>query len=209
MRYLFYILILVSSYKALSHPVSFKDATSIMSFNDGEMNEILLTYSLSHKLALGHTYIKEDNSELYVPRVNWLAHRWNNENSQGNLYLSAGAGIERYNNENANVRLAEFVADWESRKYYTYYEHLHLLRENKNNPIWPQRDDNHSKLRLGFAPFLADYSDLNIWFITQFSKHNEENTKTTQFMRFYIKNVLWEIGADLNGGFAFNFMIHL
>ena len=84
-----------------------------------------------------------------------------------------------------------------------------MFRDNKDNSLWSQQDDNHTKLRLGFAPFLADYSDLNVWFVTQFTKHNDETTETTQYMRFYMKNVLWEVGADFNGGFSFNFMIHI
>lgn len=208
MRIILLLLILALS-KANAHPVSYKGATGIMSYNSAEMNEILLTYSLSHELALGTTYIREKNSEFYIPRINFLAKRWNNEDSQGNFYLGAGSGIEKYNSSHHNVRLAEVVADWESRKYYVYLEHLHLLRDNKDNPLWLQRDDNHTKFRLGFAPFLADYSDLNVWMIAQLTKHNDETTEATQFFRFYMKNTLWEVGADFKGGFAFNFMVHL
>lgn len=203
------LLLLLLNLRALAHPVSYKDALGVMSYNSSQMNEILLTYSLNYNFAFGTNYIREKQSELYIPRVNFLVQRWNNEDSQGNLYMSFGSGIEKYNSAHSNVRLAELVADWESRKYYTYLEHLHMLRDNKDNPLWQQRDDNHTKVRLGFAPFLADYNDLNIWFITQFAKHNDESAETTQFMRFYMKNVLWEVGADFNGGFAFNFMIHI
>lgn len=202
-------LMLVVGFQSYGHPVSYKDAIGIMSYNSPQMNEILLTYSLNYNFALGTTYIREKNSEFYIPRLNLLARRWNNEDSQGNVYLSAGSGVEKYNSVTTNVRLAELVADWESRKHYVYLEHLYMLRDNKDNPLWLQKDDNHTKLRLGFAPFLADYNDLNIWLIAQFTKHNNETIETTQFMRFYMKNVLWEVGADFNGGFSFNFMVHL
>lgn len=203
------LLMTIAALKANAHPVSYKDAFGLMSYNNSQMNEALLTYSLSHNFAIGHTYIREKKSEFYIPRVNLLAKRWNNEDSQGNLYLSFGSGIEKYASNNSNVRMGEIVADWESRKYYVYYEHLHMLRDNKSNSLWTERDDNHSKFRFGLAPFLADYSDLNIWLIAQLSKHNDETIEATQFMRFYIKNTLWEIGADFNGGFVFNFMVHL
>lgn len=209
MRILTYLLLSIFSYKALAHPVSYKGAFGLMSYDSTQMNEILLTYSLNSNFALAHTYINEKKSEFYIPRLNLLLKRWNNEDSQGNFYLSAGSGVERYNEATSNVRLIEVVADWESRKYYTYLEYLHMLRDNKDNPLWQERDDNHTKVRLGFAPFLADYNDLNIWFIAQVTKHNKENAETTQFMRFFIKNVLWEVGADFKGGFAFNFMLHL
>lgn len=194
---------------AFSHPVSYKGAVSLMSYNSSQMNEVLLNYSFNHRLAVGMMYVKADESEIYLPRVNYLAKRWNNEDSQGNFYISGGAGAEKYNSNVYGVRMAEVVLDWESRKYYTSLEHLYFSRDNKNHLTWTERDDHRTKLRLGFAPFLADYNDLNIWFITQFSKQNNQTPLTTQFLRFYIKNVLWEIGADLNGGYAFNFMIHL
>jgi hypothetical protein len=209
MRFITYLLISALSFKVLAHPVSYKGATGIMSYNSTTMNEILVTYSLNYNFAFAHIYISEKNSEFHIPRLNFLAKRWNNEDSQGNFYLSAGSGIEKYNSTHSNVRLTEVILDWESRKYYTYLEHLYMLRDNKDNPLWQERDDNHTKVRLGFAPFLADYNDLNIWLIAQATKHNSEDTETTQFMRFYIKNVLWEIGADFKGGFAFNFMVHL
>ena len=199
----------LAALEAKAHPVSYKGATGIMSYNNSQMNEMLLTYSLDYNFALGATYIREKKSEFYIPRVNFLAKRWNNDDSQGNVYLSAGSGIEKYNSSNSNVRLGEVIADWESRKYYVYLEHLHMLRDNSDNPLWLQRDDNHSKFRAGFAPFLADYSDLNVWYVAQFSKHNDESIETTQFIRLFIKNTLWEVGADFSGGFAFNFMIHI
>ena len=208
MRLILFIFTL-GGFAANAHPVSYKDATGIMSFNSSQMNEILMTYSLKYDFAFGATYIREKKSEFYIPRINYLVKRWNNDDSQGNLYMSVGSGIEKYDSSHSNVRLAELVADWESRKYYIYLEHLYLLRDNKDNPLWTQRDDNHTKFRLGFAPFLADYNDLNVWFIGQLTKHNDETTEATQFLRFYLKNTLWEVGADFNGGFAFNFMIHI
>ena len=208
MKSVFFSLVLIGL-SAQSHPVSYKDATGLMSYNNSQMNEILLTYSLTHEQAVGLTYIREKKSEFYIPRLNYLAKRWNNDDSQGNLYLSLGSGIEKYAANQYNVKLGEIVADWESRKYYIYLEHLHMFRDNIVNPLWTERDDNHTKFRLGFAPFLADYNDLNIWAIAQMTKHNTENIETTQFIRFYMKNILWEIGADFNGGFAFNFMIYI
>ncbi|MGZ3724826.1 MAG: hypothetical protein ACXWQQ_03470 [Pseudobdellovibrio sp.] len=180
-----------------------------MSYNTPQMNELLLTYSFNYDLAAGVTYIREKNSEYYIPRINVLVNRWNNDDSQANIYLSAGSGVEKYNSENSNVRLAELVTDWESRKYYAYFEHLYMLRDNKNNPLWPQQNDNHDKVRLGFAPFLAGYNDLNVWLVAQFTKHNDESIDTTPLLRFYIKNVLWEVGSDFKGEFAFNFMVHI
>jgi hypothetical protein len=195
---------------AQAHPVSFKKGFGVMSYNSSEMNEVLLTYSFTHRIAAATTFLNDGDSEFLIPRANFLLKRWNNDDSQGNIYLSAGSGIETYDNKGSSAHLGEFIADWESRKYYTYFEQLYIKRDNHNNPLIPEQDYNRSKLRLGFAPFLADYSDLNVWFITQFDRGvDKEKIDATQFLRFYIKNVLWEVGAGFNGNFAFNFMIHI
>ena len=210
LRLILGILVVIGSLKALAHPVSYKDAVGIMSYNSAKMSELLLTYSFSHRFALATTYLRDSKSEFYIPRANYLVKRWNETDSQGNFYLSAGSGIEKYGSKSYGAQLGEVVLDWESRKYYTYIDHIYIRRDNDANPLIPLQDYNHTKLRLGFAPFLADYEDLNVWLIAQVEKHNDEKQiDMTQFLRFYRKNVLWEIGAGFDGSLAFNFMIHL
>lgn len=209
MPYLMVLIFLIGS-NVMAHPVSYKGATGIMSYNSAATNELLLTYSLSSRFALGTTYLRDSSSEFYIPRVNFLLARWNEENSQANIYVSAGSGWEKFNSKTYNVQLGEIIADWESRKYYLYLEHQYLRRNNQDNTLIPEQDYNHTKARLGFAPFLAEYDELNVWAILQFDKHlNKTQIEATPFLRFYIKNVLWEIGAGFSGNFAFNFMIHL
>ena len=190
------------SLMAEAHPTSYKGAFSLMSYNTPEMNEVMLTYSFSHHFAAATTYLKDSESEFYIPRLNFLVKRWNKEDSQGNIYFSAGAGYEKLNSKNHEAQLAELVMDWESRKYYVYFDHLFLNRKHNE-------EYNHSKLRLGTAPFLADYEDLNVWLILQADKHmNQNNIELTQLLRFYIKNTLCEVGASFNGNWAFNYMVH-
>ena len=67
------------------------------------------------------------------------------------------------------------------------------------------REVKQTKARIGFTPFLAEYTELNIWWIAQFEKYDvQENIEAKQFLRFYIKNVLWEMGSDFNGNMGFN-----
>ena len=204
------LLISLSASAALAHPVSYQDGVGLMSYNSAKMNELLLTYSFTPRFAIANTYLRDSKSEFYIPRANFLLKRWNNDDSQGNIYFSGGSGLEKFGGQSSSAHLGEVVLDWEDREFYTYFEHLYIRRNNTQNLEIPLQDYNHSKLRLGFAPFLADYEDLNIWFITQFEKHNEDKQiDATQFLRFYRKNVLWEIGAGFDGSIAFNFMIHL
>ena len=194
----------------LAHPVSYQDGIGIMSYNSQKMNELLLTYSFTPRFALAHTYLRDSGSEFYIPRANLLLRRWNEPDSQANIYTSFGSGSEKFGTKTSSTHLGEVVLDWESRKYYTYLEHLYLRRNNTANAALPQQDYNQTKLRLGFAPFFADYGDLNVWLIAQFDKHIDgKRIETTQFLRFYLKNVLWEVGSGFDGSIAFNFMIHI
>ena len=105
---------------ANAHPVSYQDGFGIMSYNSQNMNELLLTYSFSPRFAVAHTYLRDSSkSEFYIPRANFLLKRWNEPDSQANIYLSAGSGIERFNSKTSSAQLGEIVMDWERRKYYT------------------------------------------------------------------------------------------
>ncbi len=206
---LIFILILCGT-AASAHPVSYEGAFGIMSYNSQRTNEALLTYSLTSQFAVATTYLREARSEFYIPRADFLVKRWNNTDSQGNIYFSAGTGIEKFNSQISGTQLGELVIDWESRKYYGYFEHVYLRRSNALNLDLPLQDYNNTKLRLGLAPYLADYNDLNIFMIAQFEKHNDDKQiQAMPFLRFFIKNVLWEVGAGFDGTFAFNLMIHL
>jgi hypothetical protein len=200
----------IVSLSAGAHPTSYKGALGVMSYNSAKMNELLLTYSFSPRFAVAGTYLRDSKSEFYIPRLNFLAKRWNNSDSQANFYLSGGSGIEKFNSKSTPAHLGEVVLDWENRQYYTYIDHIYIKRDTQDNPMIPLQDYNHTKLRLGMAPFLADYEELNIWLIAQFEKHNDEKQiDATQFVRFYRKNLLWEVGAGFDGSLAFNFMVHL
>lgn len=195
---------------SLAHPVSYKGALGVMSFNSAVANEMLLTYSFNPHFAGAWTYLREQKSEFHIPRANLLLKRWNNEDSQGNIYLSGGAGVEKFNSKNYNAGLGEVILDWESRKYYSSVEHQYFFRNNEDNPALAAKDLQKTKARLGFAPFLADYNDLNVWYMAEFNHKNfEDKIEALQFLRFYMKNVLWEVGAGFDGSFAFNLMVHL
>lgn len=209
-RYAACLFAVLLSGKAMAHPVSFQGAFGIMSYNSQRTNEALLTYSVSPYFAVATTYLREARSEFYIPRANFLLKRWNNADSQGNIYLSGGSGIEKFNSQNSATYLGEVIADWESRRYYVYLEHLYLRRNNVSNTDLPLQDYNNTKLRFGYAPFLADYNDLNVWAIAQFEKHNDDKQiEAMPFLRFFMKNILWEVGAGFDGSFAFNFMLHI
>lgn len=197
----------VISLPALAHPVSFEGAWGVMSYNDKTENELTLNYSFKSYFSIATSFFKfADTIEATIPRATILAQRWNNEDSQGNIYLGAGYGLEKSFNESQGVGLAQIDADWESRKYYVAASYAQFFR--KDSDLVRREDIKQGKARVGFAPYLAEYSDLNTWFIVQFKKQDSDDIETTQFVRLFYRNVLLEFGATLGGGGAFNFMAH-
>ena len=64
-------------------------------------------------------------------------------------------------------------------------------------------------LRVGHAPYLAEYDELNIWLMLQYMNHPRGLNRhmTTPIVRMFYKNVLWELGVSTDGTFIINFAI--
>jgi hypothetical protein len=129
-----------------------------------------------------------------------------------------GGGHELYSHQTLFVPMAEVSVDWESRKYYLLGSFTHMDNRGSHNPIFSNEGDNHQpsskafgkyKLRAGFAPFLGEFEDLNVWYIVQVDRDTlSDETDLTQMFRFYFRNTLWEIGASFRGHWMINYMIH-
>lgn len=197
-------LMLLVSVETLAHPVIYKGGTDIEFELNPVMNNIYLGYTFHQKLAVAVDYFKfnELKTEFFYTKLNYRPLRINETDSQANIYLSAGLGERRFENRLSTSVIAEIHADWEDRDYYVSAFQKYLSQKDEN-PLWL------SRARVGFSPFRADYNDINIWFIAQFEKMNEEHWETTPLMRTFYKNILWELGASLNGNYQLNFMFHL
>lgn len=215
MKYLTLITVLFLSVPGWSHPVSFKGGTSLMSYNSDLESDVMLTYSYDFWGSVGLRYLnfrdltadymapgQSHQSEFTFAQGNFLLKRWNQEHSQTNIYLSGGAGIEKNSGKTTSAQVIETQADWESRQYYVLGNYQRVFREKAD-------DLQVAKGRLGFAPFIGDYEDLNIWVIAEAVKMNDMDVQLNQILRFYHKNVLWEFGGNFKGSLIFNFMVHM
>jgi hypothetical protein len=197
--------------KLWAHPVSFQGAWSFINESTDKTRTMMGTYSYRYWLAPSMTYqsIKKDKNsldkkEFYIPGVNILLHRFNRPTSQGNIYLSAGYGLEAIEGKTTQgAGKVDLDVDWEDRKYYVASQYSRVIREGS------AQDVQIKKFRAGFAPYLGDFKELNTWFILQFKQMDNDPIETTPMLRFYYKNVLWEVGSSLNGSWLFNFMLHL
>jgi hypothetical protein len=195
--------------KAYAHPVAFAGSYSIMTWNSEEMSEWMLVHSFTVNNAIAARYvrIKTDTGErtFYVPQFNFLLKRWNELDSQANVYLSVGHGGEKIDNSFKNTSALALEADWESRKYYVSFKEDVLLSHKDSS-----RSVYQTKVRAGFAPYLAEFNEINAWFILQAETINksEESYTLTPFIRLFYHNVLTEFGVSSKGDANFNFMVH-
>lgn len=191
---------------AFAHPVSFAGSTSVMSWNSPMMSDQWVTYSATPRVAVTARYLAFRNDagkkEFYLPQVNFLLKRWNEMDSQANIYLMGSYGLEKKPNTSQAAALGAVEADWESRKYYTALKAQFL--DTKSGNIF------YARARLGVAPYLGEFNELHTWFILQAERQKEflDSIEITPTLRFFYRNVLWELGASLKGNLALNFMIH-
>ncbi len=194
---------------AAAHPVAYAGSYSLMAWNSKEMTDWMFTHSFTSKnsLSIRHQRILTDEGErtFYFPHVNFLLKRWNEFNSQANVYLSVGHGGEKINSSFKDTSFLAVEADWETRKYYvSAREEILIASRDSSKNIYQTR------VRAGFAPYLGGFDELNSWFILQFEKSNSsmDEYTITPLIRFFYKDVLIETGVNQKGDSQFNFMVH-
>lgn len=188
--------------------VAYQDSFGIMGVNQSFHTELFLNYSLTPYFALGERNIRLETTDgvkqFFLPEADFLVYRWNQPDSQANIYAGGGYGAESFQSQTQGVAMANLAVDWESRKYYLDTEFQSLLAADSKNY-------NTAKFRAGFAPYLAQFNELNTWFILQLETMPfvANSPFLTPMVRLYYKNVLVEIGADFQGNWMFNYMIHI
>jgi hypothetical protein len=202
------------SESAQAHPVFFADGYGLTINSAHESVDVYSAYTLSHRMALGARYIgyrtvgQTPQDNLVMAQSSFLLKRWNAPASQANIYLTLSGGnrifTEGPEDRTLKVGMMELQADWEDRRYYT-------MAESRVIGTDTQKSIYESKARLGFAPYLAEYKELNTWIILEASERWNDNKapSVTPFLRLFYNNFLTEIGYSLDGKMKFNLMTHL
>jgi len=192
----------------VAHPVAYKGAWSFMAFNQPDMQDWQLLYSVARKFSLGVNYIHDtmEGADRYflIPRVSWLVNRWNGKDYQANIYVYGGIGIAKKNALNEVAGEAAIEADYETRKVYF---------SGKASAVVAKGFDTLAiyQLRAGFAPYEGGYDEIQAWLIAQaqylpFAK--SEPVRVGPVVRIFYRNVLTEMGVSAQGTWNFNFMVH-
>lgn len=206
-RLLVTILILILGPQAFSHPVAYKGATGVMTWNQPFMSDSWVTYSFQPNMAVAARFMRMEMPEGKLnyagAQLDYLVLRDNGDDHQANLYFYGGGGNVQFNNSQAGAYLAGVEADAENRKYFSL-----LKAETMRSSISP--DFNHIEGRLGIAPYEAEYNELATWFMIQAQWHPNLQKKfvVTPLARIFYKSFLFESGVSLDGDWMMNFMFH-
>ncbi len=115
-------MLLGGSSRAEAMAVAYKDSFGIMAVNQSFHSELFTNYSLTSHFAVGHRYIRfltsDGQKQFFLPEADFLIYRWNEPDSQGNIYFSGGYGAQSFMNTTSGVGMGNVEADWESRRYY-------------------------------------------------------------------------------------------
>jgi hypothetical protein len=185
----------------LAHPVAFAGATSFMSLNMNGLSENTLVYSPTYYLGTGLKHVQTNQEKWSNLHLGYLVKRWNKLDSQSNIYLFGGPGIHWKQNQREYFTRVGAQMDWENRRLYFMgrYSGAHSKLGNFEQ----------YQVRAGLAPFLAGFNELNAWIILQ-AQHvpqRPQETMITPLMRFFYKNVLWEMGSSVSGDWLLNLMV--
>lgn len=188
-----------------AHPVIYKDGFAISSSNMPDYSNNYVMYSFSNKFAVGIDHWrmtkKDQNNEMGLLKLNHLLWRHNGEDSQANIYLHAGLGVEDQEIGQKRTRgtgMAGIEADWETRVLYTAIKHYQF----QNTYV--------SQARVGFSPKETPFNELQTWFMLQGMMIGDikETVMITPMVRFFYHNVLWEMGSSTRGEWMLNLMVH-
>lgn len=191
---------------ASAHPVSYEDSFMIGSHNSEMKSENLLIYSYRYYLGLGLSATRFEKDWIYAPQVSVLAKRWNLPEAQANIYVYGGYGILDREMEESTKGIGRLGTqiDYETRKIFTAFKYRRFDTFDSTYNV-----DTYT-VQAGFAPYVAAFDELNTWLIGEwtYTPEYKANGEGSLFLRFFYKNIYWELGSSFEGEPMINFMVH-
>lgn len=179
--------------EADARPVSYPSGWTMMQKNNGDYSSLHVHYSPTFRDSIGLYSERNWQTDWHFTGVqyNRLVKRWNESNSQANLYFKAGIGQADPFGDGADIDAAGFVgvaADWETRRWFVSYD-------GRAYDLGFTQDARQSA-RIGMAPYLGDYGDLHTWLMLQVDNRPEAETPTvvTPLVRLFYDVQMLEIG---------------
>jgi len=203
------VLIFLSS-SALAHPVTYKGGVAMFSMHRPDSTQLQANYTLNRHFAIAASHIRKnfhhDAAEVSLLHANILAYRRNSAQSQSNIYLSVGGGLNAQTEANG---FAAIQLDHETDHFYSAFSgqtfgSLAQFQTPSDLPF-------SLRGRLGVLPFAPNVDGLQIWAVVQttWEPHMHQPVEITPMLRFFYQNVLWETGVSIDGTPWFQMMVHL
>lgn len=203
LRLILFFAFVIFSLETYARPVAYPGGVSLMQHNDYISNNIHLNYTLTGKDTVGvmSEYQREQKFLLNTVQYTRVLKRWNQDDSQGNLYFVTGAGGAEIKNNFESGGLAGIEADWESRRFYLFYRNSLMKVESQDTQF-------REMARVGVAPYIGGYDDLNTWLMLQLdhTPQSDKNFVVTPFIRLFKGAYLVEFGVSTSKTVLFNFM---
>lgn len=200
MKYMWLIALLVSSTEfAMATPVSFKGGWGILPMYNEDWADFQVNYSLSNRYALGlsdyYREGKDSTANFGIGQFNYLLKRWNEMDSQANIYASIGIGGRHDSvHGDALAGYGSIEANYETRRVYTLLAG-ETLQSGQGVYF------NRLRYRAGISPYEAPFEALQSWLVVEFDYMPEmkDETRVTPLVRFFYNNYALEAGVSLDG----------
>ena len=177
-------------------PLSYVGGTMVMQENDETGHTLAIDYTFDPHFALGlYSKYEINGTEFYMagPQLNTLIKRWNLPDGQGNIFSMTGGGVARQGSDNHPAAWAAILADYETRRLFFSYEPRLMYAGDIETSFW-------QRAHIGFAPYLANYDQLNTWLLLRVDHHPAKNEHfvVTPVLRFFYKTIWLELGYSSN-----------
>ncbi len=193
-----------------ARPITYTGGQVLVAEAQADQWQARYTYSHSFRHSTSVGYVRMDELrntgelDLGYVRAAWLARRWNQPTSQGNLFIWGGLGYANTDLGSGVGRHIGFQADWETRRIYTA-----AVSELHDGSGWRHRNDTVS---LGVAPFEHDFERTAVWLVGKGMRTTgmiDDKPKAALVLRLFNPSWWLEAGVDSNGKPLAFFMINL
>jgi hypothetical protein len=177
----------------------------VMQENDETGHTLSIDYTFDPHFALGlYSKYEIGGNEFWMagPQLNTLLKRWNLPDGQGNIFAMTGAGMARQGSNTQPAAWASVLADYETRRWYFSYEPRIMFAGDIEKSFW-------QRAYAGFAPYLANYDQLNTWFLLRADHHpaKHDHFVVTPVIRFFYKTIWLEAGYSSNNHVMVNWTV--
>ncbi len=194
-------------------PISYVGGTMLMQENDASQRAVGFDTTVTPNMAVAfhvQEHTRGSNFTMLGPQLNFLVRRWNMPDGQGNIFAMTGAGTTIDRGDMRPAVWTGLLADYETRRIFFSYEARLMYAKDVEKSAW-------QRARVGVAPYLGRYEDINTWLMVQVDRYDEKHLSThhistlpatdvTPLVRLMYKTFMLEGGVSLRGKVMFNWI---